>query len=323
MYREYYKYFSFLLALMISQSCNAPRNNPLDPENPDNKIGMLEGVVQTVKVPRAPITNAEIFWANEGIITSTDSKGYFSIENIERTDGWLSIKKENYSSDSVYITFNDQKKISENIFLNAIPKINDLYFYSITINKFPSNQKYNLEIIADITDEENDIDSVFIENIELNASKQLLYNSSSKVYENSLFLNDLNVTSIDAVIGKEFQITVFDADQKKFVIGKSNIKRIIKEEILTTSPSGRDTVFTLNPFFEWRRFTPGFEFYYLLEIYTDEIQEELVFETKINSSEINYQSEVNIGIGEFFWVIWAIDEFNNRTRSKPASFIIK
>jgi hypothetical protein len=295
----------------------------LDPENPDDNIGMLEGVVQTVKVPRTPLVNAEIFWTSEGLIRETDNKGYFSFENIAQNDGWLTVKKENYSTDSIFITFNNQRKVTKNIFLNAVPKINYLQFYSITINKFPSSQKYNLEVIADITDEENDIDSAFIENIELNASKQLLYNSTFKVYENSLFLNDLYVTSIDAVIGKEFQITVIDADQKKFVIGKSNIKRIIKEEIETTSPAGRDTVYTVNPFFEWRRFTPGFEFYYLLEIYTDEIHEELIFQKEINSSEINYQSEVNISSGEYFWVIWAIDEFNNKTRSKPASFIIK
>ena len=31
---------------MISQSCNAPLTNPLYLENLDNKIGILEGVVQ-------------------------------------------------------------------------------------------------------------------------------------------------------------------------------------------------------------------------------------------------------------------------------------
>jgi hypothetical protein len=323
MLKIFFTYILIVIHLLLTVSCNAPRNNLLDPENPDNKISTLEGFVKTVKVPRTPLENAEIYWKNDGLITNSDKDGYFKLDNLERRDGWLTISKENYSPDSLFVEFNNQKKIIENIFLNAIPQINELYFYSITINKFPSSQRYNLEVIANITDDENDIDSVFIENAELNVHKQLIYNPTFKVYMNSLLLSDLNVASIDAVIGKEFQITVFDTDQKKFVIGNSNIKRIIKEEIETTSPSGRDTVYTKSPFFEWRRFTPGFDFSYLLEIYTDEIQPNIIFQTKLFSSDINHQTVIKLVKGDYFWVIWAIDEFNNRTRSKPASFIIK
>ena len=318
------KYFPLFILLVICLSCNAPRNNPLDPENPDNKISTIEGYIKTVKVPQIPIENAKIFWANEGIITSSNELGYFNIENIERNDGLLTIEKENYSTDSLLISFSDQKKISKTIFLNATPKIDDLQFYSITINKFPNNQNYKLGVKASITDEENDIDSVFIENLELNTNKELLYNASSKYYENSITLEDLNVIkSIDVVIGKEFQINVFDSDAKKFVIGKSSIKRIIKEEIGIKSPSGRDTVFNSNPLLEWFKFTPGFDFRYLLEIKTSEVEPVLVWQLEINSSEIQYLTNANLSSGDYFWVIWAIDEFENRTRSKPSSFIIK
>ncbi len=316
-----YCIFSFLLTLIVS--CNAPRNNPLDPENTENRISSIEGFIKTIQVPQSPIENTKILWVNEGIITRSNKQGFFKFENIEQNDGWMIIEKESYSIDSLYITFNNQKKISKTIFLNAIPQIDDLQFYSVTTNKYPSNQTYRLGAKIKITDEENDIDSVFIENIELNTNKELLYNASSKYYENSISLEDLHITSIDIVIGKEFQINVFDADSTKFVIGKSNIKRIIKEEIVTTSPSGRDTVYSANPLLEWNRFTPGFEYEYLLEIYTDEIQKVLKWQKEISSSEIQYLTDANLPSGDYFWVIWAIDEFENRTQSKESSFIIK
>ncbi len=317
------KYCSSFLLLFIILSCNAPRNNPLDPQNPDNNIGIIEGYIKTTKVPQLPIENCKIFWVNEGIITNSNKDGFFRIEHVKKKNGWLLIEKENYSTDSLLITFNNQNKILQTIFLNSIPRMNDLKFYSITINRFPSNQKYNLEIETNITDEENDIDSVFIENIELNTNKKLLYNPSTKYYANSIYLEDLNITSIDAVIGKEFYINVFDFEGKKIVIGKSNIKRIIKKEIETTAPSGRDTVDTSNPLLEWRRFEPGFEFKYLLEIKTDERPAILVWQKEISSNEIQYLTDANLSSGDYFWVIWAIDEFGNRTRSKEASFIIK
>ena len=140
--------------------------------------------------------------------------------------------------------------------------------------------------------------------------------------KNTISLEDLHITSIDIVIGKEFQINVFDSDAKKFIIGKSNIKRIIKEEITTTAPLGRDTINTPNPLLEWRKFTPGFEFRYLLEIYTSEVLPILVWQKEISSAEIQYLTDANLSSGDYFWVIWAIDEFENRTRSKPSSFII-
>ncbi|MCB0749038.1 MAG: hypothetical protein KDC90_16380 [Ignavibacteriae bacterium] len=316
------KYLVFIFIILFINSCNAPRNNPLDPNSTLSKISTLEGTIKTISVPQLPIENAKIFWQNEGIISFTDGNGFFRIENIEPKDGWIFIEKDNFSTDSLFITFENQKKISLTIFLNSIPKISDLQFYSITKNKFPNTQVYNLEIKSKITDDENDIDSVFIELPELNAKKQLLYNASTKYYENSISLEDLKITSIDIIIGKEFIINVFDSDRKKFLAGKANIKRIIKEEILTKAPSGKDTVFTSNPLLEWFRFKPGFQFRYLVQIYTDEVPAILVWQKEIISSEIQYLTDVNLSSGDYFWVIWAIDEFENRTQSKPASFIV-
>ncbi|MFZ1292486.1 MAG: carboxypeptidase-like regulatory domain-containing protein [Melioribacteraceae bacterium] len=314
-------YISILLIFIAN--CNAPHNNPLDPENSENKISVIDGYIKTVKIPQIPIEDVSIFWVNEGIITNSNESGYFKIENLERNDGWLVVEKIGYSTDSIFVSFNQQKKVSQNIFLNAIPVIEDLKFYSITINRFPSGQKYNLEVKAKINDEENDVDSVFIENEELDISKQLLYNASTKIYENSITLEDLKITSIDIVIGKEFFINVLDANSKKFEIGKTNIKRIIKEEITAISPIGKDTVDSPNPLLAWNRFKPGFDFKYLVEIYTDEISPILVWQSEVYSADIQFQTNANLLTGEYFWVIWAIDEFENRTRSKPSSFIIK
>jgi len=316
------KYFSLIVLLSIGLSCNAPRNNPLDPENPDHKFSIIEGIVKTVKVPQIPIIGVKIIWVNSGNIVYSNSNGYFKLENIARDDGYLTIEKERYDVDSLFISFNNQSRISKNIFLNATPKINELLFYSITINKFPSDQNYQLEVKANITDVENDIDSVFIGNLELNSKKELLFNISSKYYENTISLEDLNVTSIDIVIGKEFNIDVLDSQSKKFKIGTSFIKRIIKAEIEPTAPLGRDTVYSANPILEWRKFSPGFEFNYLLEIYTAEVTPILVWHEEISSSEISLLTDANLSSGDYFWVIWAIDEFKNRTRSKESSFII-
>lgn len=304
-------------------SCDAPRNNPLDPENPQNDIGSIEGIVRTIKVPQSPIDSAKIIWLNDGIIEFTDDEGYFRFDNIGKKSGYLTIEKEGYLTDTILISFNAKTSIQQNIFLNSASKLNQLLFYSITINKFPSEQLYSLDIKADLYDEENDIDSVYFENEDLNISKKLSYNFESKYYENRITPNDLNAQSIDVVIGKEFSISVYNSDSIRYEVGKSIIKRIIKEEIIPTAPLGRDTIETNSPFIEWRKFTPGFDFKYLLQIYTDELEEELVWERELTSDKIQHSVDSQLPSGDYFWVIWAIDEFENRTRSKPSTFIIK
>ena len=311
-----------LLLLIIVISCSAPRNNPLDPENPDNNLSNIEGIVRTIKVPQIPIPDAKVTWEAEGRIVFTNENGYFNFENVKRNSGTLIIEKSNYGTDSLFIEFNNQNKISKNIFLNATPQINELLFYSITVNKFPSRQSYSLGISVNLTDAENDIDSVFIENEELNISKELIYNISSGNYEGSIKLEDLNVTSIDIVIGKEFSLIVFDSNGKRLEVDQTLIKRIIKEEVEPISPIGRDTVFVPNPLLKWNRFTPGFEFRYLLQIKTQEADPTLSWQKEITSEAIEFQTDAQLIPGEYFWVIWAIDEFENRTQSKPSSFII-
>lgn len=314
--------FFFIVILFFSNSCDAPRNNPLDPENGDKNIGVIEGLIQSVSLPRKPIEGASIFWSDKNIFAETNQSGIFKIENVIPNDDWLIFDKTGYSADSFFVKWNNQKNININVFLNATPKLDSMLFSSIVVNKFPSNQKYSIEIKAKISDEENDVDSVFLENSNLNITKRLDYNLSSKYYERTLFLPDLNIVSLDEIIGIDFEVIALDVSHKRFSVGLTNLKRIIKEEVLLTAPSGRETIRTDSILFKWNRFTPGFTFFYIIQIYTDETPPELIWEETLDKDLIDYLYVPELQAGEYFWVMWAVDEFSNKTRSKPASFVI-
>ncbi|MEE9430199.1 MAG: hypothetical protein V3V16_04105 [Melioribacteraceae bacterium] len=314
---------SIIIIVFAFLSCNAPHNNPLDSLNPNNKISTLEGTIKTISVPQQAIADAEIFWEGENILSKTNNDGYFIIKTIKQVNGWLKVNKVGFSSDSLFVAWEGERNISISFNLNAKPQIDSLLFYSIVINKHPTKQKYSLLVKIRISDLENDVDTVVIENKILDVSKKMLYNLSTRFYEKKLKVEDLQINDIDEVIGKDFEIAAFDKGNKKFLLGKTNIKRIIKREVKIYSPSGRDTVKTGKPFLQWERFKPGFKFVYLAEIYTDEVSEELVWAKEIFLEEINYNVESKLPSGEYFWVIWAIDEFGNRCRSKEASFIVE
>ena len=48
-----------------------------------------------------------------------------------------------------------------------------------------------------------------------------------------------------------------------------------------------------------------------------------VWEEEVDSDNIEFLTNANLVPGDYFWVIWAIDEFENRTRSKQSSFLIQ
>jgi hypothetical protein len=311
-----------VLVATLFFSCDAPRENPLDPENPDNIFSSLSGIVRTVKVPNEPLSGVNVLWSKANIVVQTNSTGNFSIEDLKPENGYLYFEKEGYSKDSLFVDWNGRKSVNIIQQLNSIPKLVSGKLASTVINRFPDAQVYRINAEANITDEENDVDSVFITNNDLQFSGNL-NNLSVTQFQQEFTPEQMNLTSVDDIIGKEFNVIAKDANGKTFNIAQLTVKRIIKELIETISPANNETVsdsLTLN----WRRFTPGYSFTYSLSIFTNTVDPELIWSVNdVSSEEIFYEVESNINPGEYFWVVWVIDEFGNSARSRPASFIIQ
>jgi len=314
--------FIFISIVFLISGCDAPRENPVDPNNPDNKFAELSGTVKTKGFPFIPIQNVNVFWENENVIVQTSAGGNYNIPDIKKDDGWLYFNSAGYSGDSVFIEWNERKKISSEIFLNSNPVLDSLEFYSIVENRFQVNQIYRIVVRARITDFEgvNDIDSVFLQNEELGVKSVLLFNSLTGFYERTLSPIDLQVTDLNELIGKDFSLVVNDLDRRTFTIANTFIKRVINEEIELISPINNAVVSI--PFnLRWKRFTPGFNFNYEIEIRTNDAERDLVFKAaNVSSDSISYPITTQFIGQDFFWTIWAVDEFNNRSRSKPGSF---
>jgi len=315
------KLFLLVLSLIFINNCEAPRNNPLDPQNEDNQLAQLTGTVQTESIPHTPLNSVIVKWNHGRNITTTDSQGLFFFDNINREDGWLHFERENYVDDSIFIRWNEEKQINKLISLNHRPIIDSINFYSIVEHRYPSEKRFKAEIMLRISDNDNDTDTVFVTNPTLGFSSPMDFNAATKFFLKSLSLSDLGIESLNEIIGRDFEILVKDNSGRLFNLGGTNIKRIINEEIQIISPINNDTL-TYLPFLNWKRFLPGFQFTYLAQIYTNDIIPELVWQKTFSSEEIQYQIDSHIENGDYFWVIWCIDEFYNQSKSKPASFVL-
>lgn len=313
--------------LILAQfSCEAPHSNPLDPDNPANHIYTIQGrVLDAGRSPR-PAAGAALHWPAENLHTVTGTDGSFTIQCTKRTDGWLYIEKTGYAADSVAILWGPGKTVSVTPQLNKFPVLDSVYIYSSVRNKY-SGPDLLLYFEVSVRDDDDDIDTVRIECAPLNISKPLT-KVTANYFEARFSDYELELTSFDDIIGKDFNVITIDRRGKLVVVGSSKVIRVINTEITTITPKNSDTLSTNAPFLNWIRFSPGFSFTYTVEIYTDETEPVLRWRKEnLSSEEISVTVDTPLTVtpenNNFFWVIWCIDQYKNRSRSKPAGFTIQ
>ena len=318
------KCFKKLLFIFFSTSCflfacNAPHKNPFDPNNPDSPYANLTGTIQTLHLPRTGLDKVNVIWENNNETVESDQQGNFHFQNLLREDGWIFFERTGYKRDSLRVNWQTSKEVSVNVILNAFPQLSEFNLYTVILHKFRSNQESQLVINAKITDRDNDIDSVFVVNQEISLRKFLDFDPNKKNYTKILKLFDLQVDNLEKIIGHNFMIHVKDSQGDEVVIGQNNVKRIIHDEILFESPANGQLVPEM-PVLQWRPFRPGFAFSFAIEVFT--IEETIFSKENISSDALSYTLEMTLPAGDYFWVIWGIDAFQNRSRSKPASFSV-
>ena len=314
----------FLLPVFFG--CEALRENPLDPNSSINSNkGTIEGTVQSFSLPYMGINNVRVFWEQNNMFVKTDSMGRFLISNTETVDGLLNFEKAGYNSDTVNVQWNGSKQVTLSVNLNQLPVLDSIAIYTTVINNFNQPfQNFELTILAGISDPDKDIDSVYVSNSFLNLNSGLVYNLTDKVYQTTLNIDTLGISDLEQTIGLDFQINVIDIFKKTHNIGSGKVTRVIKNEVQLLFPSDGLEVDSL-PIFSWQKFNAGFVYKYLLEVYTNDLANaQLVFRvTDLPSDSLSFKTKKALAKRDYYWVVWAVDRFRNRSRSKPLVFIVK
>ncbi|RJQ60806.1 MAG: hypothetical protein C4517_09815 [Stygiobacter sp.] len=287
--------------------------------------GTLSGYVRTEKLPRVPIARTKVYWKNHSVVKETDEAGYYKIDDVPTTDGHVYFEKTGFSPDSVYVQWGTKNELTnQNVFLNAIPRLDDIAIFSVVTNKFPTEFKTTrLTVQTKISDAENDVDSVFVQCKELNVFEPLQYNLSTKSFEREFNSADFKVDYVDQIIGKNIEIVVKDVSKQQFTIGLSTLKRIITEDIITHSPKAAAVV-TSKPTYSWARFLGEYNYKYYIEVLTDEIPATSVWKSEyFSKSAIEYTPATNLTSGNYFWILWVEDDFHNRASSRPSTFEVQ
>jgi len=322
------KYFFTVLVLFVlanTFSCNAPRNNPLDPLNPNYSYVSISGTIQTFSLPYTGISGVSVYWLPGNSVVNSDANGNFLINNIKPVDGKLIFQKNGLLSDTINVVWNNMQKLSYQINMNQIPQLDSISIYTVVINQFsPPGQTYQLFINAKISDKDNDLDSVYVQSADLNFKIPLSFDIISKNYQTTLTTQDMNISDIEQTIGLNFNIIARDIFGREFLVGSEKVTRVIKSGVLIQSPAN-DTTVTTTPLLTWQRFTSGYPFTYMIQVYTNDFaNSQLVFQANaVSSDSVSYQISSPLAVKNYYWVIWIVDQFQNKSRSLPATFRVQ
>jgi hypothetical protein len=318
--------FLFLFTVFLF-SCNAPRDNPLDPYSSKSDLAQIVGTVQTFSGPRSGIPDVSVFWIPGNIVVKTDSAGQFEINNIKPNDGLLIFQKNGYTSDSIMIHWTNSKKITTPVVnLNKIPKLDSYSIYSEVTNQtgltsLVLTQIANLSFKVKISDSDNDIDSVFVKNEMLDFTGGLVL--QGKVYQASFSTSELNVTDLEEIVGYNFDVYVIDNSKRSYLVGSNKIVRVIKNGPDPVYPINDTTLsipFTLN----WSQFNAGYPYNYKVEIYNAANTEPFYSQDNIPSAQTSVNVDTTAIIsGDYLWVVYIVDKFSDSYKSQPGKFHIK
>ena len=310
--------------ILLLIQCNAPHDNPLDPDNPDYTYGYITGTVETLSAPVTPLAGVEVSWENDHVLVRTDNKGKYMIDEIAPRTGNLVFNKMGFIPDTINVTWSENKQFTANVRLNAMPVMDSLSIYTTVDYKnyvFPIIQ---LTVSVHIVDVDNDVDSVFVQNDHFGFKKVLVYNANTRMYEQTFYAADLNISSIKQIVGWPLVIYVVDRYAKQFNVGHGVASRVISEDISLREPVSGQLV-SAKPALRWYRYNPGFDYKLVLEVYKVQVfPEQILTISDIPSDSTYYQLQTLLESGvEHWWRLWCIDSFNNRINSKFSTFQVE
>ena len=316
-------FIGVILAAFFSFSCEAPRSNPLDPLNPQNDLGTINGVVKTSSLPFTGIADVSVYMPSADVLVKTDQGGNFTISNVPAVSGVLIFQKAGYRVDTLNVEWNSAREFEPVVNLNSIPVLGSLYVFTSVINQPNSNQSYGLNVQAKVTDKDNNIDSVLVSNSKLGVTRKLTYNSFQNDYEISITPAELNISNLEQTIGLDFNIAAYDKFKNSYQLGSGKVVRVINSQLNIVSPANSAHV-TSTPTLTWQKFTATYPFTYTVEVYSNGVanQNKIISQTGISSDATSYTITNALASQNYYWVVLVVDSFKNNERSEPATFTV-
>jgi len=324
----YRSIITFSAFLMFGCLSDAERDNPLDTQAKNYlPAGKLFGRVTAFYRTDIILSAADISLEPEGRHTLSGTDGTFEFKNLAPGNYTLNCRREGYRPDTV-LTEIDAGSKEINFRLNALPYFEQIDLTTHHVSRWwPAEDSYFLRIKTQVRDEDgiNEIDSVWFSAPSISFAETLFISNLNGIYEQTITEDQLPVSSLRQLEGKSIFLFCRDLVKNIAVSDELFLPRLIQEVPLQISPSGLETINSFPLTFAWEQVFLPYTFTYKIEIYQvnfgffSRIREI----TDISSVQNTYEMATALPAGDYFWLLYVVDEFGDTSSSKEAAFRVQ
>jgi hypothetical protein len=339
--------------LILSLSCSAPRDNPLDPASPYYAPPQPPESVDDLAIDSLDNLRCRITWTaprgasiyllysslpdwdgsntGQAIQYSGELPGVRPVGIRQKT--WIDLPPGQTRGWAIFSRSSDGLlSAASNILVIPAPRYNHpgavtVQANSIYITQWSGLDRIELEITATIADSDT-VDHVWVE-FEGEEVGILSPVGDGLTWRKRFGEGLLPGANIEAFVGHPLSINYYDRAGFQSKDATATLVRIIRSEPEWISPAPNDTVSTTRPLLSWTPFDAEFDFSYSVEIWhvpqSDPDDPQLVYSVNgISSAQNEHQvlTDLPTDLLFLYWTLIVEDEFGNRSVSLESNFRI-
>lgn len=320
-----------IIFALTSLGCisDAPRINPMDPAlNPEISL-TLQGKVERLYNSNG-IDNALIALMPGNLLARSDMNGNFIIENIS-SDGphTLLCEANGFASDTLHLSRMTDTTVTFKLnALPAFPQVKITTEHEAVLTP-PDEYFLNLDVTVSDADNPGEVETAWFHIPDASITDTLLPVSAAgeQRFFKRIRFGSLNLFS--ALVGKPITFVARDAVKDTVTSAVYFITRIIEESPLMLQPntSPPNSPVTVPFTFSWAPVALPYPFTYTIEIYPNLLVPvpPVVEITNIPATETSfeYTDALNLPADDYYWVLYVVDDFGNRSRSVKTTLSVQ
>lgn len=259
-------------------------------------------------------------------ISITNQNGLYQFSKVQPGLYQLNVFADGFSINTAEVNVTTNTEV--NFALDSLPYFGDITITTSHISHwFPPEDVYSVQFQATGIDGDGigDISKVWYE-IEdpsyLDTLQQL--SPGSNIFRGQAIAQNLPVITLHELIGKPFRFFIEDIPGYLNVSSSQFISRIIDDTPQLISPTGLVTISSFPITFKWTTInTIPFPFTLRIEIYSIDLGLRVEEINNIESIANEFSYSTPLSNGDYYWVLYIVDEYGNRSSSKESSFRIQ
>lgn len=318
------RFFLFITSgifLIFGCFSDAPRDNPLDPANGISLSGGVKRFYSNNAVP-----NADVRLKPGNLVSMTDNAGNFRFSGISPGAYTLTVSADGFSSDTSAV--NIEKNLRVDFSLDSLPHFRNISVFTTHITHwFPPDDIYSVVMEATGYDGDGtgDIKDVWFRIDPINFSDTLQRVApGSNTFRGQAAASSLPVINLQELIGKPFAFFISDIPGNSSESSPHFISRIIEETPQLIAPVGLAVITSFPITFRWQAMPNiPFPFTQKIEIYSIGLGLKVDEMSSIGSNMSEYVYNSPLSNGDYYWVLYIVDELGNQSGSKEGSFRVQ